>query len=550
MLRCFLMILALLPWLPCPVVADMGTGGEAYRRHDYATALRELLPAARNGNAVAQGLVAGIYAEGLGVARDPEEGCIWAAKAAAQGDALGEYFYAFCFENGTGVARDGAKALDWYRKSAEQGLAASEAMLGLHLLAEAAPRDYPAAVAWLRKAAKQGVAAAMDGLGKAYETNRGVAADAPSAYAWYKLAVDYAIGARSKDYFRKDFERIAAAMTQSARQRGEALAASWRAELPAPAGPAAVANASPGAGPPSGKAPSGEGLKPGIDPRSLVSAVIGALDELGFDAGPPRDELDRRAHDAIRAFQRAHGLIESGRVSKKLVAALDDALRARRDAAPPGGGGQAGGARPSAIGTGFVVSAAGHVLTNNHVVAGCRELRSGDQQVATVVATDAEHDLAVLKLSAAAGAVASFRDHNDAQPGEEIVVLGYPLYGLLGSDAIVTTGTISALSGLRGNRNLIQISAPVNPGNSGGPVLDASGHIVGVVVSKLDAVGVAKVTGDIPENVNFAVNEATARAFLDAHGIQYRTAATAERLAAPEVASRSRGFTLVLECFK
>jgi S1-C subfamily serine protease len=197
-----------------------------------------------------------------------------------------------------------------------------------------------------------------------------------------------------------------------------------------------------------------------------------------------------------------------------------------------------------------VVSAAGHVLTNNHVVEGCREMRAGDSEVLDLVAADKSADLAILKLRQPRPAAASFRDGSNARPGEDIVVLGYPLHGLLGADAIVTTGIINALAGIRNDRRLIQISAPVQPGNSGGPVLDSSGNIVGVVVAKLDALGVAKVAGDIPENVNFAINEATARSFLDAHHVGYNLAPSAGKLTAPDVASKASPFTLLLECFK
>jgi len=289
-------------------------------------------------------------------------------------------------------------------------------------------------------------------------------------------------------------------------------------------------------------------------PTSLIAAVIKALDALGYDAGPPSDELDKRAHAAIRAFQHDHGLNESGRMSKKLVAAIAEVLKEARarGPAPAARGGKAEAKRsggPISSGTGFVVSAQGHVLTNHHVVEGCREMRTGDRRVAALVASDEARDLAVLKLPPG-GEAAILRGGGEARPGDDIVVLGYPLYGLLGSDAIVTTGTISSLAGLRDDRNKMQISAPVNPGNSGGPVLDQSGHVVGVVVSKLNALGVAKVTGDIPENVNFAVSEPAMRSFLDAQHIPYRSVASTEKLSAADVASRSRVFTVLLECFR
>lgn len=287
-------------------------------------------------------------------------------------------------------------------------------------------------------------------------------------------------------------------------------------------------------------------------PQSLVSALMNALNLLGYDAGPPRDRLDVRGKDAIRAFQRDHGLPQSGRVSKRLVAAVTRALEAKHDSLDSQQQANAPGRSPQpfASGTGFVVSADGHVLTNNHVVDGCREMRVGDTEVLDVVATDKSADLAVLKLHRQRAAAASFRDGSYARPGEDVVVLGYPLHGLLGADAIVTTGIINALAGIRNDRRLIQISAPVQPGNSGGPVLDSSGNIVGVVVAKLDALRVAKATGDIPENVNFAINEATARSFLDANHVRYKLEPSADKLPAPDVASKASRFTVLLECFK
>jgi S1-C subfamily serine protease len=92
-----------------------------------------------------------------------------------------------------------------------------------------------------------------------------------------------------------------------------------------------------------------------------------------------------------------------------------------------------------------------------------------------------------------------------ARLGEEIVVYGFPLAGLLASSGNVTTGNITALAGLGDDIRFLQISAPVQPGNSGGPVLDRNGNIVGIVVSKLDAIKTAIATQDIPQNVNFAI---------------------------------------------
>ena len=186
--------------------------------------------------------------------------------------------------------------------------------------------------------------------------------------------------------------------------------------------------------------------------------------------------------------------------------------------AAPSPGGSPSGPRASSTGTGFVV-AAGVLMTNAHVVQGCTRMSArnaaGQTVAAKIRAVDARRDLAALIVPDAFGPPLSFREGPAVQRGESIVTYGFPLTGLLSSGPTLTTGDISALSGLRDNPLHFQISAPVQPGNSGGPLLDAQGNVVGVVTSKLNAAKVAQMTGgDIPQNVNFAVKGSEALAFL------------------------------------
>jgi S1-C subfamily serine protease len=155
-------------------------------------------------------------------------------------------------------------------------------------------------------------------------------------------------------------------------------------------------------------------------------------------------------------------------------------------------------------GTGFFVSENGHVVTNAHVVAGCQTIRSLPGGTLSKLSTDDASDLAVYIASEKSKQIARLRGGRGPRAGEPVVAVGFPLNGLLSSDLIVTTGIISALSGLKNDRRTIQISAPVQPGDSGGPLLGENGSVVGVVVGKLDALKVAEATGDIPQNVNFA----------------------------------------------
>jgi hypothetical protein len=109
-------------------------------------------------------------------------------------------------------------------------------------------------------------------------------------------------------------------------------------------------------------------------------------------------------------------------------------------------------------------------------------------------------------------------------------------------------GNVSALAGLRDDSRYLQISAPVQPGNSGGPLLDASGHLIGIVTAKLDAIRYARITGDIPQNVNFALKAEVARTFLDSKGISYRIERSELQLAPGDVGDNASPFTVYLKC--
>jgi S1-C subfamily serine protease len=128
------------------------------------------------------------------------------------------------------------------------------------------------------------------------------------------------------------------------------------------------------------------------------------------------------------------------------------------------------------------------------------------------------------------------------------VVYGFPLGGLLSEGGNVVTGNITALAGLGNDSRHFQISAPVQPGNSGGPVLDRNGLVVAVVVAKLNAVLEANRIGDIPQNVNFAIKANVAMNFLDGTGLSYTRTDPNEPLDTPTIADMARGFTFLVEC--
>ena len=209
---------------------------------------------------------------------------------------------------------------------------------------------------------------------------------------------------------------------------------------------------------------------------------------------------------------------------------------------------------PDATASGFVVSTDGAIVTNRHVVSGCRSVSvrtdSAPSAPAHVVALHAQEDLAVIRAAAPFPTVAAFRSGAHIRPGDDVVAVGFPLAGLLAEEPSVTTGAVNALAGIYNNRSLLQMSAPVQQGSSGGPLFDASGHVIGIVVTKLNARIVAEEMGDLPQNVNFAIKAEIARVFLEEQGIAPQAAASITRLSNADVGDIGRRVTVMVECYR
>ena len=270
-----------------------------------------------------------------------------------------------------------------------------------------------------------------------------------------------------------------------------------------------------------------------------------------FDLASPRSEEAAAARDAVAALLTPSQLLEARRLANE--------WRGGSGEHSVGSGSSRGqiafacrrSTRLAGTGSGFRVSERGHVLTNAHVVRGCHEVRVGPETPVLVVARDDASDLDLLEEPAGrTGAIARFREGRGVRPGDSIIVVGFPLRGIVASEPSVTLGNVSALAGPGDDRRLFQITAPVQPGNSGGPVLDMAGNAVGVVIAKLDAIAIAQATGDIPQNVNFAIGAGVARAFLDAENVPYETAPSEPTRMAADIAASARGFTVSIECWR
>jgi S1-C subfamily serine protease len=227
----------------------------------------------------------------------------------------------------------------------------------------------------------------------------------------------------------------------------------------------------------------------------------------------------------------------------------------------------------SGTGSGFFVSKMGHVITNAHVVKGCKKLTVGDnankQVPAELINTDRSNDLALLKLSSLEMASAESKSliqklsivvvplaskgllrSEDVRLGEKVLVAGYPFGDIFSNTIKVTSGIVSATRGAGDDSGQFQLDAAVQPGNSGGPIYDSSGNIVGVVVSQLDKLKMAKAIGSMPENVNFGIKASTVRQFLISSGLPSKKTEQVEEKSTEQLAEIAKNQALMVMCLQ
>jgi S1-C subfamily serine protease len=573
----FTLALVLLVLCGLPARADCEAGFDALDRSDYGQALRHLLPCAEVGDAIAQFNVGLMYALGEGASQDAAEAARWYRRAARQGHGSAQYNLGVMYAHGEGVPQDEAEAVHWLRMAAEQGDAMAQHNLGfMYAHGRGVARDDVKAGRWYRMAAEQGLTDAQHNLGLMYADGAGVSQDDVLAYMWLNLAAARSPQGEQRRISAQLRDEVAARLTPAQRARGQELARNWQPSVTARSEGALERRAE-------------------IERRaSRNRAVQQRLGDLGYDPGPVDGVVGPSTRAAIRAFQADAGLPVDGEISEALYAALGSAETPKGESsdrwweeAPAISEHPDAPAQPrlESTGTAFAVSQNGHLLTNHHVVADCNEVRvqalrdevAGNladfvkceadeysgilgppvEAAGVIVARDPSNDLALLTAPLCLPAPDNM-DDSGIRPGDSVVAVGFPLPELLASEASVTTGTVSALAGIGDDTRLLQVTVPVQPGNSGGPLLDLQGRVVGVVVGKLDALQVASVTGDIPQNVNFAIKAGVAQTFLQANGVVYESDEIArgdegryeQELSPATVGAQAKAFTVLLECWK
>jgi len=338
------------------------------------------------------------------------------------------------------------------------------------------PKDTAEAVKWYRLAAKQGYGTAQGNLGLMYDKGQGVPKDDAEAVKWYRLAAEQGHAAAQLNL---------GVMYDKGQgvPKDAAEAVKWY-RLAAKQGDAgAQFNLS-------GMYWRGEGT-----PQNYVLAyswVSIAAANGHADARKFRDLLaEKMTREQIAEAQRLAATFQP----KQPRANTDQG-----DIAVPR-------LEPDATGSGFFITSDGYFVTNHHVITDARRISiqtAAGVFSATVVRIDPSNDLAILKVT---GAFSPLYIHGSrgVKPADRVSTVGFPNPIIQGTAAKHSSGEVAALSGPGDDPRLWQISVPIQPGNSGGPLVDGSGRVVGVVVAQLDKIATFKITGNLPENVNYAI---------------------------------------------
>jgi TPR repeat protein len=410
----------------------------------------------------------------------------WLAQA-EKGDAesqwrMGVYYAQWALP--VGAESNLVKALVWYRKAADQNFAKAEYNLGnFYSLGRVVEQNPAEAVKWYRKAADQNFANAENNLALCYANGRGVETNMAESVKWYRKAADQNLDLAECNLgvayqFGRGVETNlveAVKWYRKAAEQNNAVAQSYLGIC------------------------YGAGL--GV-PKNDVEAYKWLM--LAVAKGPTNAlyNLNHIVHNMTPSE------IAEGR-------SLATAFVLRRFSITNSDGGIE---TIKGCGSGFFITDDGYLITNNHVVKDATKVRlltGAGIFTARVVMLDAGWDMALLQILAPPPfAPLPVAEGLDVKLGDMVATVGFPDVGLQGFAPKLSKGEIASLSGAGDDPRYFQISAPAQPGNSGGALVDVRGNVIGIVSAKLDASVALAASGALPENVNYAIKSSLLLSFL------------------------------------
>ncbi len=436
-----------------------------------------------------------------GVEKNKKIAFNWFYKSAKKGHMKAQRQIGFMYANGGGVVEDKKESIKWYRKSADQGYADAQTNLATaYRWGYGVDKDYSQALYWTKKAANQNDAKSLNNLALMYKYGLGDIIDKN-----YKKSIHYflkSIGGKGETKAKNNLKKLLVEINYNSDPIYSDAVKEYNKKLYDKAFP--------------------KFLYLALEGNVKAQTYTGLM----FDAG---EWMEKDYNQALKWYKKAASqnydiaqynlalLYEYGRGVDKDI---DQALKWYRKSADQGDKdakdkvkkllalqGQDGETNKytvfSGSGTGFVVSKEGVVATNHHVIDNCGRIVV-DERDARLILQDKINDLALIKVGKTYEKVSRL-SYRSPTLGSDVSVFGYPLSDMMSEKHIsLTKGSVSSLAGMGGNLSNFRFTAPVQPGNSGGPIINKEGKVVGITRAVLGKSVLEK--GDfLPQNVNFGI---------------------------------------------
>lgn len=532
-------------------------GNDFFQKKEYNKALPILLEVAKEGHSDSQFLVGKIYHKGLGVEVDYSKALEWYNKAAEQGNAKAYNNIGCMYYDGLGVDKNTSEAFNWFFKAAEKGIDTAQYTIGCYYYyddGDSVPQDIGEAKKWFEKAALQDYSQALYHLGVIYFKEYGSFKDKETAARYFKKAADqglaeaqYYLGYMYRDGegVKQDYKEAVRLLTKAAKQghywaqinlgflyhegkgitRDDSKCAYWFKK-------AAEKDDSYahflvgwcyfyGVGV---KKDMSEGLwiirKEAENGLSQAQCNLGIIYEKGL-------AVSRNQSEAIAWYKKALTSDPNNKVAQEALTRLGVRwdLSGQKESSSPDPTN-----RPStqiidnsitfdASGSGFVIDKRGYLATNHHVTKGARAIYVCLQKdgvwksyYAVQVKNDPTNDLSIIRIDDSEFEQFDTLPYNFSTETQdvasEIYTLGYPRVNVMGTDVKYNPGTINSKSGIQGDPTHYQISAHIDYGNSGGPMFNNRGEIIGITDGGLNKAEF----GD----VNYAIKSSYLKTLVDA----------------------------------
>lgn len=435
--------------------------------------LQEMLRKATLGDPNSQCMLGQWYAHGIRVSKNYEEAMKWYTRASDQGDALASYQLGEIYANGHGVPRNYKEAIQWYTRAAEQGHTHSQYMMGdIYAKGKDVPQDYKEAIKWYTKAAEQGDDISQYNLGVYYSKGQGVPQDYKESLKWYTMAAEQDFVLAQYDLGLMYGDGLGAQQNYIEAYKWLYLTAEHQDSL--------------------------------------------AIERCGFLRKLMSQDQITEAQRLIKDF-------------KSKIKATDAAAALTLEKIAK--------AEVKSFGTGFFITTDGYLLTAYHVIKEASSIQiwtDKEADSAKVVRVDANNDIALLKIDGMRVIRAEpMRDVTSltlcsldfdalaVQPsqnvkiGQEFSIFGFQTIPFREVAAKGIQGNITHLNDTDDNPQLFQISTAIQPGILGGPILDADGQVMGLVISKPKEIALVQNNGPIPRNDNYVLKSSNILSFLE-----------------------------------